>query len=167
MVRWMMSALVTGAAMAVGLALALALPAENVIVTLDHPPRDLQTGVPFSLGFTVHGAAAAKPLVTARNAAGEAVVVAAQPEKEPGHFVALLILPSAGQWEWDIRPFGVEGAPVAMSPLQVTDPGAAPATPEAIGFWLMMGAVLLAPLGVLIWAVFSGSRLAPEAADQA
>jgi hypothetical protein len=119
-------------------ALALASPvwAGGVIVTLDTTPTDVQAGVPFDVDFTVISAhdgsdiVALKPIVTATNSAtGEEITVTATGDWKTGHYIARLTLPSAGEWQWGIQPFGAEAPddPLrTMTPLQVSAPGTQP-----------------------------------------
>jgi len=127
MLRWLM--MTVGAAVVVLMGFA---PYPAYEVVLDRAPTDVRVGVPFEVGFSIHAAEGAPPaghlapLVVARNPASREVVkVAAQPVTAPGQYAALLILPAAGRWQWEIYPEGESGAtPVAMSPLVVGDPGA-------------------------------------------
>lgn len=127
MSRWLMMTLGAAVFMLMGFA-----PFPTYEVILDRAPADVRVGVPFEVGFSIHAAEGAAPagrlapLVVARNpATREQVKVAAQPVTAPGQYAALLILPAAGRWQWEIYPEGEGGAtPVTMSPLVVADPGA-------------------------------------------
>jgi hypothetical protein len=129
------------------LTLTLALPTTTLaggwsVTTLDSLPTDMQVGVPFTIGFTVrqHGnkpMSGLSPTIRMRNASsGETVQFSATAEGAVGHYVATLIIPSAGTWEWEIDAFG---APAPMSPLTIAvaasitqpAPTALPITPFA------------------------------------
>src|SRR3712207_6349701 len=78
------------------------------IANLDSTPQP-RAGEPADIGFTVlqHGV---RPWteggvsVFARNqGSGETVTADARAEGKPGHYVATLTFPSAGQWSWEIR----------------------------------------------------------------
>jgi hypothetical protein len=126
MSRWLMMLLGVSLLVLVGVA-----PYPAYVVTLDRAPAEVRVGVPFEVGFSIQpaeGAAPASrlaPLVVATNTATrEQVKVAARPDSAPGHFEALLILPAAGRWQWEIYPEGQDGeTPVVMSPLTVGDAG--------------------------------------------
>lgn len=123
---------------AVALTLALASPvwAGGVIVTLDTSPTDVQAGVSFDVDFTVISAhdgsdiVGLKPIVTATNAAtGEEITVTATGDRKTSHYTVKLTLPSEGEWQWDIQPFGLEvpDDPMRMmTPLQVGAAGSQP-----------------------------------------
>ena len=124
MLRWLSIAL--GAAVCLLLAFA---PYPTYEVTLDRAPGEVRVGVPFEVGFSIRaneGTAAAgelAPVVVATNGATrETIKAGARPDSAPGHYEALLILPAAGRWQWEIYPEGEAGAlPVAMNPLMVGD----------------------------------------------
>jgi len=121
-------------ALALAAILALAMPAlaGGVVVTLDSTPTDVQAGVPFTVGFMIISAhdgspqPGFEPIVTATNpATGDSITLTARREGAPGHYVATLTLTSAGEWNWEIQPFGKEafGYPASvMTPLQVRAP---------------------------------------------
>jgi uncharacterized protein (DUF2141 family) len=123
-------------ALALAAVLALAAPAlaGGVVVTLDGVPPDVQAGQAFTIGFMIFSAhdgsaqSGMEPTVTATNpATGESVTITAQPEGAAGHYVASFTLPSAGEWNWEIQPFGkyAENYPASvMTPLQVSAPAA-------------------------------------------
>ena len=152
MLRWLMITVGAAVCLLVGFA-----PYPAYVVTLDRAPADLRVGVPFEVGFSVRAAEGQPPagnlapLVVATNAATrEQIKVTALPNSQPGHFEALLVLPAAGRWQWDIYPEGERGAtPVTMSPLMVADAGEG---------WIestlsvAMLAVLAAVLGVFVAA---------------
>lgn len=110
--RITISVWITLAALAV-----LAIPAfaGGVVVSLDNLNGEPEAGEPFRVTFTVYSmhtgdpAPGLYPNVTATNPkTGEEIQVIAQAEGAPGHYLAELAFPSAGQWEWQIQPFGRE-----------------------------------------------------------
>ncbi len=152
MLRWLM--LTVGAALCVLVGFA---PYPAYVVTLDRAPGDLRVGVPFEVAFSIRaseGAASPSelaPVVVATNAVTrEQIKVGARPDSAPGHFKALLILPAAGRWQWEIYPEGERGAtPVSMSPLMVGDAGEGWVTTTLA----IAGGALLAALLALLAAV--------------
>lgn len=78
-------------------------------ITLDELPDGYVVGQPTKFGFTIrqHGftpLASLTPTIDARNeAGGGAVQAAAQPEGEPGHYVATFTLPRAGEWRVGVK----------------------------------------------------------------
>ena len=63
-----------------------------------------------------------EPTVTAQLSFDEKLVVYAQPEGKPGHYVATLTFPKEGDWEWSIQAFTMDQP---MPVLSVAAPGAA------------------------------------------
>lgn len=121
----------------IGLALLLALvfvfPAFAggwAVITLDELPTDVVAGKPLTIGFTVlqHGRTPMSdidPTVTAKLSFDEKLVVHAEPQGEPGHYVATLTFPKEGDWEWSIQAFTMDQP---MPVLTVAVPGAASAS---------------------------------------
>jgi hypothetical protein len=155
MLRWLMITLGAALFLLVGFG-----PYPVYVVTLDRAPADLRVGVPFEVGFSIRPsegsepAAALAPLVVATNTSThEQIKVGARPNSAPGHYQALLILPEAGRWQWEIYPEGQSGAtPVAMSPLMVGD---------ASEGWVQstLTLVLLVLLGALAAVAVAAGRL--------
>ena len=133
------------------LALVIAVPVFAggwAVITLDELPSNVVAGKPFTVGFTVlqHGRtpmSGIDPTVTAELSASEKVVVDAEPEGNPGHYVATLTLPKEGEWEWSIQAFSMDqpmpvltvAAPVAETvnpPVVKTEPAAASISPVLI-----------------------------------
>jgi len=112
------------------LALGLAVPAFAggwAVITLDELPKDVAAGEPITIGFTVlqHGRTPMDGLdatVTARLSLTETFVAKAEPDGEPGHYVATLKFPKEGHWEWSIQAFAMDQS---MPVLQVAAPGIA------------------------------------------
>ena len=126
MLRWLMITVGATLCLLVGFS-----PYPSYEVTLDRAPGDLRVGVPFAVGFSIRATEEAElpgmlaPVVVATNATTrEQIKVGARPNSAPGHYEALLILPAAGRWQWEIYPEGVNGGtPVAMVPMMVGDAG--------------------------------------------
>lgn len=152
MLRWLQLTLGAGLVLLMGFA-----PYPTYVVTLDRAPGTVRVGVPFEVGFSIRAAegnappSTLAPLVVATNAATrEQIKVSARPDSAPGHYAALLILPAAGRWQWEIYPDGQAGAtPVAMSPLVVGDAGEA-----WLQSWLTLA--LLALLGAVVGVLAAG-----------
>jgi hypothetical protein len=93
------------------------------LVTLDQAVGEVQPGVPFSVAFTVISHSRAipglAPAIRVTHEAGEQVAVTARPEGAPGHYAAMLTLPTSGVWEWEIQPFPEGDARQVMSPITV------------------------------------------------
>ena len=115
-----------GMALAVLLALIFTVPVFAggwAVVTLDEFPTNVVAGESFDIGFTVlqHGVtpvAGITPIITGTlTGAKESVSVIAQEEGQPGHYVASLKFPTAGEWSWEIDSFGEQ----TMPPLSVAD----------------------------------------------
>lgn len=94
------------------------------VITLDGLPTDVVAGEPLTIGFTVmqHGKTPMtdiEPTVTAKRSASEKLVVSAEPQGKPGHYVATLTFPKEGDWEWSIQAFTMDQA---MPVLKVAAP---------------------------------------------
>jgi hypothetical protein len=147
-------------ALAAILALAMPALAGGVVVSLDGTPADVQAGVPFEVGFTIFSAhdgspqAGMDPILTATNpATGESLKVSARPQGAGGHYVASLTLPTAGEWQWEIQPYGnfMEDYPASVfTPIQVSAPAAA--QPAANPQVAAQPALDLSPVAVLVGA---------------
>ena len=111
-------------------ALGLAIPVLAggwAVITLDELPSNVTAGEPVSFGFTVlqHGRtplAGLEPTVTARSSDGEKIVIFADPEGKPGHYVATFAFSKAGDWEWSVQAFTMDQP---MPVLSVSAPSAA------------------------------------------
>ncbi|HEX9839671.1 MAG TPA: c-type cytochrome [Anaerolineales bacterium] len=100
------------------------------VITLDELPSNSVAGEPLRIGFTVlqHGRTPMtnlEPTVTAGLALDEKLVVYAEPEGKPGHYVATLTFPKEGEWEWSIQAFTMDQS---MPVLSVAAPGAVSAS---------------------------------------
>jgi hypothetical protein len=124
---------ITGIALAILLALTFTVPAFAggwAIVNLDEWPANVVAGEEFEIGFTVlqHGVTPVTgitPIISGTlTGTKESVQVMAKEEGEPGHYVASLKFPKAGEWSWRIDSFGEQ----VMPPLTVAN---APAVAQA------------------------------------
>lgn len=167
-------------ALAVLAALTLAMPALAggwAVVTLDQLPAQVVAGEPLTIGFTVrqHGQTLRDDLAPIvrfeRVDAGESFTATAEPQGDPGHYIATLAFASAGTWNWyvDIEAFGMITQPLptlavlaAAAPTEV-GAGGPPVLPLAmgvIGLIGMAGALLVLSRTRARWAfmlVFVGA----------
>lgn len=161
---------------ALGLALisafVLALPVFAggwAVIVLDELPTDVVAGEPLTIGFTVlqHGRTPMDdldPTVTAKLSPGEKFVVKAEPGKKPGHYMATLIFPKEGNWNWSIQAFSMDQP---MPVLSVASPANGVASqfvvksePAAEFPWLVAGGSALGiGLAALAFAFRRRSRL--------
>lgn len=111
--------------LAVAILLILVLPARAggwAATTLDELPRDVRVGEPITIGFVVRRHAlqpmsGLEPVVTA--ASGEHRLQVEVTEDREAHYVATLMFPAAGTWEWGIDAFGMTNE---MPSLEVAPP---------------------------------------------
>ena len=112
------------------------------VTTLDELPATLNAGETYAVGYTIrqHGLI---PLVTSESAieirdarTGAGTRFPGQAHGDRGHYVARVVFPSAGEWQWsaDQRPFQAQSlgaitiaaaaspAPIAPAPEPTTDP---------------------------------------------
>ncbi len=117
---------ITGIALSILLALTFTVPAFAggwATVTLDEYPTNVVAGESFQIGFTIlqHGVTPVigiTPTISGSlTGAKESISVMAVEEGEPGHYVASLNFPKAGEWSWKIDSFGEQ----VMPPLSVAD----------------------------------------------
>jgi len=98
------------------IAIALAFPVfagDWAVIPLDEFPTGVVAGEPLTIGFTVlqHGRTPMEdlePTVTAQLSFKEKFVVNAEPEGKAGHYVATLVFPKQGNWEWSIQAFTMD-----------------------------------------------------------
>jgi hypothetical protein len=121
---------ITGIALTILLALMFTVPAFAggwATITLDEYPTDVVAGEEFQIGFTIlqHGVTPVRgitPIISGQlTGAKESISVMAVEEGEPGHYVASLNFPKAGEWSWKIDSFGVQ----VMPDLSVAEPAVA------------------------------------------
>ena len=124
-------------ALAMLLALVLAIPVFAggwAVITLDELPSGVVAGEPFTIGFTVlqHGKTPMNdldPILNVHLDKTDAFIVHAKHDDKPGHYIATLTFPKAGEWEWSIQAFTMDQR---MPRLSVAAPAVASASaPEA------------------------------------
>jgi hypothetical protein len=154
------------------------------VVTLDQLPGEIHAGQPTTIGFRVlqHGVRPVhdlgpdmpiEPVLAAHNpATGERVEVVARPVEEIGHFVAEIVFPSDGEWEWMItpEPFPAE---TRFEPLNV-QPALPGASLVGVARWLgaedgpglqtglRLAAVVVAGLAVLLLLLHARKKESAE-----
>ena len=135
------------------LALAFTVPALAggwAVITLDKLPGEVNTNQQFEVGFMVrqHGVTPMKgqePVITASlTGSKDSMEFFAHEEGEVGHYVAEIILPKAGDWEWSIAAFAVNQA---MPSLTVVN--AVPVASEAVKPTFNLLPIFATGLGVL------------------
>jgi len=141
------------------------------VITLDELPSNIVAGEPLTIGFTVlqHGRTPMtdlEPTVTAGLSLDEMLVVYAEPEGKPGHYVATLTFPKDGEWEWSIQAFSMDQpmpvltvaapGPVSASQPLKTEPATTSISPLLILRTLALGIGLIG----LVVAFRRRSRLA-------
>lgn len=127
------------ALIAVLAALTLAAPAFAggwVVITLDSLPKDIIAGTPYAIGMVArqHGQTAweadSLQIQAEHVETGTLVEFTALPEGDPGHYVAEVVFPTAGEWEWGISA-GMFPAAQPMPALNVAESqSAAAGAPE-------------------------------------
>ena len=83
------------------------------VISLDELPLNVTAGEPLTIGFTVlqHGRTPMTniaPTVTAHSSGAKKMVIPAEPQGDPGHYVATLTFPKEGHWEWSIQAFTMD-----------------------------------------------------------
>jgi mono/diheme cytochrome c family protein len=102
--------------LALVLSLLLAVPAFAggwAVITLDELSTEVVAGEPMTIGFTVlqHGKTpldGLDPTITANLYKEQEIVVHAEPDGKPGHYVATIIFPKEGEWTWSIQAFTMD-----------------------------------------------------------
>jgi cytochrome c2 len=129
------------------------------VITLDGLPGEVTPAEPLEIGFMVrqHGQtpmAGLEPVVTLSNlTTGDKFSVQAEPGDEPGHYQAILNIPSEGQWNWSIQAFSMnqEMPPLNVGPTRAANQeagrAALPLPYVASGFGVVL---TLAALGILL-----------------
>jgi mono/diheme cytochrome c family protein len=132
------------------------------VVTLDHLPTQVVAGEPVEIGFMLRGhgvtpvTGAGLSVEAVHLDSGENLSISAQPGKAEGHYLAELVFPLPGAWEWGIS-MGPYTAIQPMPNLMVLT--SAPASqvnsiafsnffPPA--FWLLLGLSLAIPIVLLL-----------------
>lgn len=102
-----------------------------VLVTMDAMPAEFLAGEPTALGMMVrqHGqnpvSGQAPKLQFTDPASGESFAVTAKDEGPTGHYVALVTLPRAGAWEWQVEVWGIHKMPAIQAVVASIRPAAA------------------------------------------
>jgi hypothetical protein len=116
------------------------------VVNLDRTPEAVQANAPFTIGFTIlmhqEAVPGLEPTIQAirrdaRPTSGDApspperLTFQARAEGAPGHYVATLAFPTAGDWEWRVHPFNQQPEHQQMSPIRVEAAALQPASAVA------------------------------------
>lgn len=158
MFRKMSKSMVFVALVAVLAALALVAPAFAggwVVITLDSLPEEIVAGAPYAIGMMAlqHGQTAweadSLQIQAEHVETGTLVEFTALPDRDPGHYVAELVFPAAGEWEWAISA-GMFPAAQPMPALNVSADKAASVGGPETSAPLMAGAAN--PLTILLGA---------------
>ena len=140
-----------------------------VVVTLDSLPGEVVAGQQTAIGFMVrqHGqnpiAGQNPKILLTHEATGERVSIAARDEGVTGHYVASILLPQSGAWDWKIEVWGehmmptLEVRPAAVG--QISNPRAEARDAAEVGSLQsasatvpITAAALLLPVAmVLLW----------------
>ena len=96
------------------------------VTTLDPLPNELRAGQTYAIGYTIrqHGQtpfASAQTAIEIRSSRSQAPQrFRAVPDGPPGHYVAQVTFPTAGEWQWDVdqTPF----APQALGTITILPP---------------------------------------------
>jgi Cytochrome c len=136
------------------------------VIILDELPSNLVVGKPFTIGFTVlqHGRTPMTdlhPKITATLNKEQELVMDAEPEGKPGHYVATVTLPKQGEWQWSVQAFTMDqkmpalsvAAPSTVSASEPVVPIKAQATST-----LTIVRVLSVVIGILALAIAFRSR---------
>lgn len=147
-----------------------------LVVTLDSLPGVVRAGEEVQVGFMVRvnqtPIAGQHPFLVAVNPeSGEQLEVAAQPGEKTGHYVATVVFPADGLWEWELR-MSQSGAGHELAPLTVLPPAAAAAaavaptigaeTVRAALRWMALALALAASLLLLRDRLQSSVAAAPR-----
>jgi cytochrome c2 len=128
------------------------------VITLNELPAQVVAERPIEIGFMVrqHGRTPLEgllPEVKARHTASHtSLAVTAQPQGDPGHYVAKVMFPQPGQWDWSIQAFTMDEAMPALNvlaavPAETTNPDL-PWTSLLMG---VLGVIGTAGTGFIWW----------------
>lgn len=126
------------------------------ITTLDPLPNELRAGQTYPIGYVIrqHGQTPFTSAQTAIEIRSPDTQVPqrfrAVPDGAPGHYVAQVTFPTAGEWQWDVdqAPF----APQALGTVTVLAPSATSAAPNTM--LPLAGALAIATalaIAVFVW----------------
>ena len=96
------------------------------VVTLDELPGQVESNQPLEIGFMVrqHGVTPmggqSAVIVAHLDGSAQTMRVLANEEGDVGHYVGMLTLPQAGEWQWSIEVFGMNQAMPALSVVDAT-----------------------------------------------
>ena len=154
----------TSITLALLLSLALTIPVFAggwAVITLDELPTGVVAGEPLTVGFVVlqHGKTpmdGLDPTITAKLSNSESFMVHAEPDGQPGHYVATLTFPTEGDWNWTVHAFSMEQA---MPALSVAAPLAGSVSPQPVTQSMPASSLLVIRLIALVIG-FAGLVLA-------
>jgi len=147
-----------------------------VVVTVDTLPDGVIAGQELTIEFMVrqHGqrpiAGQAPKVELTHQETGDQLVVTAEDEGPVGHYVARLLLPTFGTWEWKIRVWGehpmpplqvraASGQDASVTALPAEQSAESSGAPSFSVVWLSLVAVMLAAaLAAVLWRNRSISR---------
>lgn len=156
-----LGSLAMGLALIVG-GLFLVVPASLAggwaVITLDELPARIRAEQPIEVGFVVrqHGQTPMEglsPQINARQSeSGASFAVTAQPQGNPGHYVAEVTFPQPGQWDWSVQAFTMEEAMPALNVLAAVPAETTPPDlPWASLFIGVLGVIGTAGTGFFWW----------------
>jgi hypothetical protein len=104
-------------------------------IELGAAPGALEAGKPWRVELIVkqHGITpldGVAPSVRIDNGGGVVRTFPARPTGRPGSYVAVVTFPAAGEWRTRLFDGFTDAVPHRLSPLTVSEPGAAPAAPQ-------------------------------------
>lgn len=145
-----------GLALLLGLTLVTpALAGGWAVVTLDALPAEIVAGQALEIGFMVrqHGVTPATgltPIIRAQlDGSNKPLTFTAEEKGEAGHYVATLLFPQQGEWQWSIDAYSANQPmpmlTVAAAPVVTATPLPAVARP-----WLPWAAGIVGAAGILI-----------------
>ena len=142
------------------------------VITLDELPVDVVAGEPFTVGFTVlqHGQTPMMdlhPTITAHLEKESDLVINAESDGKPGHYVATVTLPKEGEWQWSIQAFAMDQRMPALNVAPASTASISEPVAPADGQTSSLSSMLILPvlslvvgLVALLFAVRRRSRLA-------
>ncbi len=140
------------------------------VITLDRLPNNVVAGQSLNVGFTVlqHGRTPMldlHPTITAKSSNADTLVVMAEADGDPGHYVAALTFPKEGNWSWSINAFTMDQPMPALSvaapvPASISQPEIATKNTTPSPLFIVRGLALVIGLAGLVVAFWRKSRLA-------
>jgi hypothetical protein len=133
------------------------------VITLDELPMNIVAGEPFTVGFMVlqHGRTPMTdlhPTITANLYKEQELVIDAEPEGKPGHYMATVTVLKEGEWQWSIQAFTMDqNMPVlnvaAASSGSITEPVVSVAQPVSSTSALLLVRIVSLAVGLVALAV--------------